>query len=66
MVAPATAATVVWLGSEAAYAKEAPKVDLDKVRASLMDIIDKDEEKRGDGSEYHLLAIATVGFLSWC
>jgi hypothetical protein len=55
-VAPATAATaMIWLGSEAAYAKEASsnnKVDLDKVRASVMEIIDNDEEKRGDGSEY--------------
>jgi hypothetical protein len=61
MVAPATAATAVWLGSEAAYAKEAPpKVDLDKVRASVMDIIDNDEEKRGDGSECLRVLLVSV------
>jgi hypothetical protein len=59
MVAPATAVTAVWLGSEAAYAKEAPpKVDLNKVRGSIMDIIDNDEEKRGDGSECLYLLVA--------
>lgn len=67
MVAPATAATAVWLGSEAAYAKEAsPKVvDLDKVRASVMDIIDNDEEKRGDGSECRS-ACVSIPYLYSC
>ena len=52
MVAPASAATAVWMGQqELAYAKEAPAVDLKKVRESVMDIIEKDEEARGDGSE---------------
>ena len=53
MVAPATTATaVVWLNSESAFAKEAekPKVDLKKVRESVMEIIDKDEGIRGDGT----------------
>ena len=54
MVAPATTATaLVWLNSEPAFAKEAkaPDVDLKKVRESIMDLIDNDEGRRGDGSE---------------
>ena len=57
MVAPATAATsVVFLSADTVYAKEAPAktVDLKAVRESVMDLIEKDEQKRGDGSEYCL------------
>lgn len=53
MVAPASAATAaVYLSADHAYAKEAkPAVDLKAVRENVMDLIEKDEEKRGDGSE---------------
>lgn len=55
MVIPATTATaVVWLNTEPIYAKEAKSasenVDLKKVRESLIDLIENDEAKRGDGT----------------
>lgn len=55
MVVPATTASaVVWLNTDPVYAKEAAagdnKVDLKKVRESLMDLIESDESKRDDGT----------------
>ena len=54
MVAPATAtvglAGTVWLNADTVYAKESA-ADLAKIRASVMDLIEQDEERRGDGSE---------------
>jgi len=53
MVAPASAATaVVYLNIDPVYAKEAKvnNVDLKAVRAEVMDLIEKDEEGRGDGT----------------
>jgi len=50
--ATATIATTVWLNSpELVYAKEA-QPDLTKIRESVLDLIEKDEEKRGDGSMF--------------
>ena len=57
MVAPATTTAVtvgtVWWNMDAAvvHAKESA-ADLDKIRESVMDLIEKDEARRGDGSEF--------------
>ena len=69
MVAPATTATaVVWLNSESAFAREAekPKVDLKKVRESVMEIIDKDEGLRGDGTSLRGTFIRYVMSVPYC
>lgn len=53
MVAPATAATaVIYLNVDPVFAKEAKSagVDLNAVRSSVMELIEKDEEGRGDGT----------------
>lgn len=53
MVVPATAATAaIYLNIDPVFAKEAKKnnVDLNAVRASVMELIEKDEEGRGDGT----------------
>lgn len=54
MVAPATTATVaaVWLNTDPVFAKEAAKADLAKIRESVIDLIEEDEGRRGDGSKY--------------
>lgn len=60
MVAPATAATgLVFLSADTVYAKEAKasNVDLKAVRESVMDLIEQDEQKRGDGSEFEFLLL---------
>lgn len=60
MVVPATTASAaIWLNSDFAYAKEAkaPSVDLKKVRESVMDLIEEDESRRGDGSKFWWISL---------
>lgn len=50
MAAPAAmGALALYASADTVHAKEAP-VDLKKVRENIMDIVDSDAEKRGDGS----------------
>ena len=59
MVAPATLATAVLLQPDTAYAKEA--VDLAKVREAIVEVVENDAEKRGDGTSLY----GTLIRLAW-
>jgi cytochrome c peroxidase len=52
MLGPATIAVTAFSLNETAYAKQKSKddVDLSKVREAIMEVIDSDQEKRGDGT----------------
>jgi cytochrome c peroxidase len=44
------AAVVLYASIQESHAKEAPPVDMGKVREAIMQIVEEDSEKRGDGS----------------
>ena len=49
------------VGQEPAFAKEAPKTDLKKVREAIVEVIENDAEKRGDGTSLY----GTMIRLAW-
>ena len=51
----------VFVGQEPAFAKEAPKTDLKKVREAIVEVIENDAEKRGDGTSLY----GTMIRLAW-
>ena len=55
MLAPATvAATAAWaLQPETVYAKQEAAVNLDKVREAIVEVVESDAEKRGDGTSLY-------------
>jgi len=56
-----TGAVVLYAAPTEVYAKEAPPVDVAKVRESIKDVMDTDMDKRGDGTSLY----GTMIRLAW-
>lgn len=49
MLGPGAVAVTAFSLNETVYAKEQPKNDLAKIREAILEVIENDQEKRGDG-----------------